>query len=111
MWFRERPRTRSWAWDGVHIKAQNKDKVVGVGRGTRRSPRHYKIICEDFVDAKRGCNFVIWESTGIIFKIRIFCVERIIFKICIICVKREQIAMVVMIAAGQGAMPLIGLLN
>ncbi len=33
-WFRERPRTRSWAWDGVHVKAQNKDKVVGMGRGT-----------------------------------------------------------------------------
>ena len=26
--------------------------------------RHYKIICEDFVDAKRGCNFVNWESTS-----------------------------------------------
>ncbi len=37
-WFRERPRTRSWAWDGVHVEAQNKDKFVGVGRGTRQSP-------------------------------------------------------------------------
>ena len=55
------------AWDGVHVKAQNKDKVVGVGRGTRRSPRHYNIICEDFVDAKRGCNFFNWESMVKIF--------------------------------------------
>ena len=49
---------------------------------------------EDFVDAKCRCNlvnwesgsFVNWESTCIIFKIRIICVERIIFKIRIICV-------------------------
>ncbi len=90
-WFRERPRTRSWAWDGVHVKAQNKDTVVGMGWGTGWSPRHYKIICEDFVDAKCGCNFVNWESSVKIFKIWLFCIERIIFKIRIICVKREQI--------------------
>ncbi len=64
---------------------------MGVGRGTRRSPRHHKIICEDFVDAKRRCNFVNWESTVKIFKIWVFCIERIIFKIRIICVKCEQI--------------------
>ncbi len=103
MWFRERPRTRSWAWDRVHVEAQNKDKVVGMGRGTHGSPRHlscllsrtygtgYTSKCEDFVDAKRGCNFVNWESMGIIFKIRIFCVERIIFKIRIICIERKRI--------------------
>ncbi len=90
MWFRERPRTRSWAWDGVHVEAQDKDKVVGMGGGTRWSPRHYKIICEDFVDAKRGCNFVYWESTVKIFKIWVFCIECIIFKIRIFCVKRKQ---------------------
>jgi hypothetical protein len=43
---------------------------------------------ENFVDAKRGCNFVNWESTGIIFKIQIICVECIIFKIRIICIER-----------------------
>ncbi len=90
-WFREWPRTRSWAWDGVHVEAQNKDKVVGVGRGTRQSPRHYKIICEDFIDAKRGFNFVNWESTVKIFKIWVFCIERIIFKIRIICIECERI--------------------
>jgi hypothetical protein len=42
---------------------------------------NYKIICEDFVDAKRRCNFVNWESTVTIFKIRIFSIESIIFKI------------------------------
>ncbi len=45
------------------VQGTAKDKVVGVGRGTRQSPRHSKIICENFVDAKRGCNFVNWEST------------------------------------------------
>ncbi len=47
-----------------------------------------KIICEDCVDAKCRCNLVNWESMGIIFKIRIFCVECIIFKIRIFCVER-----------------------
>ncbi len=47
-----------------------------------------KIICEDCVDAKCRCNLVNWESTGIIFKIRIFCVERIIFKIQIFRIER-----------------------
>ena len=46
----------------VHVEAQNKDKFVGVGGGTRQSPRHYKTICEDFVDAKCRCNLVNWES-------------------------------------------------
>jgi hypothetical protein len=51
------------------VQGTAEDKVVGVGRGTLQSPRHYKIICEDFVDAKHGCNFVNWESTVEIFKI------------------------------------------
>ena len=51
------------------VQGTTKDKVMVVGRGTRRSPRYYKIICEDFVDAKRGCNFVNWESTVKIFSV------------------------------------------
>ncbi len=43
-WFRERPRTRSWAWGGVHVEPQNKDKFVGVGLGTRQSPRHLSCL-------------------------------------------------------------------
>ncbi len=53
-WFRERPRTRSWAWDGVHVEAQNKDKVVGVGRSTHRSPRHFS--CLLLGPYQTGCN-------------------------------------------------------
>ncbi len=48
-----------------------------------------KIMSGDCVDAKCRCNLVKWESTDIIFKIRIICVERIIFKIGIICVERK----------------------
>ncbi len=40
-----------------------------------------KIIFEDCVDAKCGCNLVDWESTVKILKIQIFCIECIIFKI------------------------------
>jgi hypothetical protein len=28
------------------------------------SDTNCKIICEDFVDSKHGCNFVNWEPTG-----------------------------------------------
>ena len=47
-------RTSSWAWDGVHVKAQNKDKVVGVGRGTRQSPRHLSCLLSRTYQT--GCN-------------------------------------------------------
>ncbi len=57
-----------WAWDRVHVEAQNKDKVVGMGQGKRQSPRHLNCLLaswtniEDFVDAKCRCNLVNWES-------------------------------------------------
>jgi hypothetical protein len=60
------------------VQGTAEDKVVGLGRGTLRSPKqgqgrghgtgytskpkNYKIICEDFVDAKCRCNLVNWES-------------------------------------------------
>jgi hypothetical protein len=53
-WFREWPRTRSWAWDGVHLEAQNKDKVMGMGRGTCRSPRHLSCLLSRTY--RTGCN-------------------------------------------------------
>ena len=53
-WFRERPRTRSWAWDGVLVEAQNKDKFVGLGRGTRQSSRHLSCLLSRIY--RTGCD-------------------------------------------------------
>ncbi len=75
---------------GYTLKPKTKHKVPrswGGARGLQGGARWYL----SFQHAKHGCNFVNWESTGIIFKIQIICVERIIFKIRIICVKRKQI--------------------
>jgi hypothetical protein len=55
------------------------------------SNTNYKITGKDCVDAKCRCNLVKWESTDIIFKIPITCVECKLFKIGIICVKRHSI--------------------
>jgi hypothetical protein len=50
------------------VQGTAKDKVVGVGRGTHRSPRHLSCLLasqtnvEDFVDAMCRCNLVNWES-------------------------------------------------
>ncbi len=82
------------------VQGTAEDKVVGVGRGTRQSPKQgqgrgrrmgYTSKCEYFVDAKGRCNLVDWESIagspscklgvhlvnwesmGKLFKIRIIC--------------------------------------
>ncbi len=75
---------------GYRSKPKTKHKVPKSWGGARgwQGGAHWYLF---FQHAKHGCNFVNWESMGIIFKIRILCVERIIFKIWIICVKHEQI--------------------
>ncbi len=46
------------------VQGTAEEKVVGVGRGTRQSPRHLSCLLasrknvEDFVDAKCRCNLV-----------------------------------------------------
>ncbi len=70
------------------VQGTAKDKVVGVGRGTRRSPKQGQ-------GHGRGTGYMLKPKT---------------FKLSTI-KDLEWGAMVVMIAAGQGAMPWFGLLK